>query len=134
MQLPKDLQKFVKSQGVARIATISDDGVPHNVPVCPVWVDGKVYVGSEKTARKVKNIRSHPAATITFDVYRDSWKELRGVMLQCTGRIADEKLFKKIRRSLYAKYPKYKTDAPLEPEDSVIIELVPEKKFSWGFE
>ena len=134
MQLPKGLQNFVKSQGVARIATIGDDGVPHNVPVCPVWVDGKVYVASEKTARKVKNIHSNPAATITFDVYRDSWKELRGVMLQCTGRIVDEKLFKKIRRNLYTKYPKYKTDAPLEPEDSVIIELVPEKKFSWGFE
>jgi len=34
----------------------------------------------------------------------------------------------------YAKYPKYETDAELDPEDSVIIELMPEKKFSWGFE
>src|SRR5438128_583951 len=134
MKLPKELQEFIKSQGVARLATLSSDGGPHNVPVCPVWVDGKVYVASEKGARKVKNIQANPAATITFDVYRDSWNGLRGVMLQCRGRVVDEKLFKKIRRNLYAKYPKYEADAPLDPEDSVIIELVPDKEFSWGFE
>jgi hypothetical protein len=44
----------------------------------------------------------------------------------------DEKDFKRIRRKLYTKYPHYETDAALEPEDSVIIELIPEKKFSWG--
>ena len=68
MKLPKELQEFIKSQGVARLATLSSDGGPHNVPVCPVWVDGKVYVASEKGARKVKNIQANPAATITFDV------------------------------------------------------------------
>src|SRR5262245_28100003 len=134
MKLSKELQDFVKAQGVARLATVGDDRVPHNVPVCPVWVDGKVYVASEKTARKVKNILSNAVATITFDVYRDSWNGLRGVMLQCKGRVVDEKLFNKIRRKLDAKYPKYATSAALEPEDSVIVELVPEKKFSWGFE
>jgi nitroimidazol reductase NimA-like FMN-containing flavoprotein (pyridoxamine 5'-phosphate oxidase superfamily) len=108
--------------------------MPHSVPVCPVWDQGKVYVGSEKTAVKVKNIQANPKATIVFDVYRDSWKVLQGVMLQCGATLVDEGEFKKIRRKLYAKYPKYKTDAPLEPDDSVIIELTPEKKLSWGFE
>jgi hypothetical protein len=55
-------------------------------------------------------------------------------MFQCQTRIVDEKEFKKIRRKLYSKYPKYESEAPMEPDDSVIIELVPEKKFSWGFE
>jgi nitroimidazol reductase NimA-like FMN-containing flavoprotein (pyridoxamine 5'-phosphate oxidase superfamily) len=134
MKLSKTLQDFVNSQGVARLATISPDGMPHNVPVCPVSAGGNLYVGSEKGARKVKNLQAHPAATIVFDAYRDSWNGLRGVMLQCRSQIVDEKVFKKIRRKLYAKYPKYKADAALEPADSVIIELKPEKKFSWGFE
>jgi len=134
MKIPKRLQDFVKSQSVARIATVASDGAPHNVPVCPVLVDGKVYIASEKGARKVKNLEGNSAAAITFDDYRDSWNGLRGVMLQCTGRVVDEKLFKKIRRALYSKYPKYEKQSPIEAEESVIIELVPEKKFSWGFD
>jgi general stress protein 26 len=134
MKLSKTYQDFVKSQGVARLATVSGEGVLHNVPVCPVLVDGKVYVGSEKGARKVKNVQANPSATIVFDMYRDSWNGLRGVMLQCRSRIVDEKLFKKIRRKLYAKYPKYEAGAALDPADSVIIELLPENKFSWGFD
>ena len=134
MKLSKQLQDFVKGQGVGRLATAGGDNAPHNVPVCPVWVNGNVYIASEKDAKKVKNIQANPNATITFDVYRDSWNGLRGVMLQGTAHVVDEKLFKRIRTKLYEKYPKYKSQSPVEPEDSVIIELVPEKKFSWGFE
>ena len=49
-------------------------------------------------------------------------------------RLVVEAEFKKMRRRLYAKYPKYSSEAALELEDSVIIELIPEKKFSWGLE
>jgi nitroimidazol reductase NimA-like FMN-containing flavoprotein (pyridoxamine 5'-phosphate oxidase superfamily) len=133
MKLSKRDTDFIKAQGVARLSTVSSDRIPHNVPVCPLLDRGKVYVASEKEARKVKNIKVNPWATIVFDEYRDSWTVLRGVMLQCQTRIVDEKEFKKIRRKLYAKYPKYESEAPMEPEDSVVIELAPEKKFSWGF-
>ena len=134
MKLTKTETDFIKSQGVARVATVSHDGMAHNVPVCPLLDQGNVYIGSEKNAVKVKNIEANPKAAIVFDVYRDSWRGLQGVTLQCHARVVDEMEFKKIRRKLYAKYSKYATDAPLEPDDSVIIELQPEKKFSWGFE
>jgi nitroimidazol reductase NimA-like FMN-containing flavoprotein (pyridoxamine 5'-phosphate oxidase superfamily) len=134
MKFTKTETDFIKSQGVARLATMSDDGVVHNVPVCPVFDRGHVYLATEEDAIKVKNIQANPKATIVFDVYRDSWKGLQGIMLQCDARLVGQKDFKKIRRKLYAKYPKYPTDAALDPEDSVIIELVPEKKFGWGFE
>jgi len=132
MKLTKTETDFIKQQGVARIATIGPDGMPHNVPVCPVLDGGRVYIGADKNGAKVRNIEANSKATIVFDVYRDSWKDLRGVMLRCSARLVDEKEFKRIRRKLYAKYPHYETDAALEPEDSVIIELIPEKKFSWG--
>jgi nitroimidazol reductase NimA-like FMN-containing flavoprotein (pyridoxamine 5'-phosphate oxidase superfamily) len=132
MKLSKTETDFIKSQGVARLATVNEDGLPHNVPVCPVLDGGSVYFASENNAIKVKNIQANPHAAIVFDVYRDSWRGLRGVMLQCAARLVEENKFKKIRRKLYAKYPKYPTDAALELDDSVIIELIPEKKFSWG--
>src|SRR5215467_10146624 len=134
MKLTKIETQFVKSQGVARVATVSPEDMPHNVPGCPILDRGNVYIGSDKQARKVKNIQANPRVTIVFDVYRDSWKGLRGVMLQCDARIVDEAEFKRIRRKIYQKYPQYPKDAALEPDDSVIIELIPQKKFSWGFE
>jgi len=133
MKLTKAEIDFIKAQGVSRIATVKANGLPHNVPVCPLWDRGKVYVASETKAVKMRNIQANPQAAIVFDVYRDSWNDLRGVMLQCDAQVVGPKDFKKIRRKLYAKYPKYEKTSPIEPEDSVIIELIPKKKFTWGF-
>ena len=134
MKLTKAETDFIRSQGVARVATVSNSGVAHNVAVCPLLDAGKIYIASEKGAVKVKNIEANPGATIVFDVYHDSWRGLRGVMLQCSAGLVNKKNFNKIRRKFYAKYPKYPTASPIEPEDSVIIQLTPQKKFSWGFE
>src|SRR5262249_12286463 len=98
MKLTKKESDFIKSQNVARIATVSGDGMPHNVPVCPVLDGGKIYFGTEKNARKVKNIEADSQVAIVFDVYHDSWKNIRGVLMQCDGRIVDSAQFKKARR------------------------------------
>jgi nitroimidazol reductase NimA-like FMN-containing flavoprotein (pyridoxamine 5'-phosphate oxidase superfamily) len=132
MKLSRSDTAFLNAQGVARLATAGSRGTPHNVPVCPLVDGGKLYFASETNARKMKNLRANPRATIVFDVYRDSWKGLRGLMLVCAARIVDAAEFKRIRRKLYKQYPKYKSAAPIEPEDSVIVELTPRSKFGWG--
>jgi nitroimidazol reductase NimA-like FMN-containing flavoprotein (pyridoxamine 5'-phosphate oxidase superfamily) len=132
MKLTKKEINFIKPEGVARLATVGRDGVPHNVPVCPLFDRGKVYVATEKGAKKVRNIEANPHATIVFDHYRASWTGLRGVMLQCTVRIVGEKEFKSVRQKFYTKYRKYKSASPIEADDSLILELDPETKFSWG--
>jgi nitroimidazol reductase NimA-like FMN-containing flavoprotein (pyridoxamine 5'-phosphate oxidase superfamily) len=133
VKLTKQETEFVKAQGVARLATVNGEGVPHNVPVCPILDRGKLYLGTETGAQKVKNMKTNPRAAIVFDMYRVSWNGLRGVMLQCRARIIDQKEFRKIRGKIYAKYPKYESEAPLEPGESVVVELTPQKKFTWGF-
>lgn len=134
MKLTKKETQFIKSQGVARLATVSGGSVPHNVPVCPVFDRGKLYIGTEADARKVKNIEANPRIAIVFDAYRDSWNGLRGVMLQCRTRVVNQEDFKKVRRKLYGKYRKYESEAALEPGESAILEFTPEKKFSWGLD
>ena len=37
-----------------------------------------------------------------------------------------------IRRKLYKQYPQYESAAPIEPQDSVIVELDPRSKFGWA--
>jgi nitroimidazol reductase NimA-like FMN-containing flavoprotein (pyridoxamine 5'-phosphate oxidase superfamily) len=132
VKLSKKETEFITSQDVARVATIDETGMPHNVPVCPVLDRTAVYFATEINARKMKNIRANPEASIVFDVYSDSWKELRGVMLQCDAYIVERAEFARLRAKLYRKYPQYEKEAPIEPENSVIVKLEPSKKFSWG--
>ena len=132
-KLTKSDMDFVKSQDVGRVATVDKNGMPHSVPVCPVLDGGKIYFATELNASKVKNIEATSKAAIVFDLYSNSWKKLRGVMLRCNARVVKKAAFTKIRAKLYKKYPQYKKEAPIEPGDSVIVELQPVKKFVWGF-
>ena len=62
------------------------------------------------------------------------WDSLHGVMLQGKARTVNSKEFRKFRKEIYAKYSQYERSAPLGERDSVIVEVTPERKFSWGIE
>jgi nitroimidazol reductase NimA-like FMN-containing flavoprotein (pyridoxamine 5'-phosphate oxidase superfamily) len=134
MKLSAKEKQFVECLRVARVATVGSDSVPHNVPVCPIFDKNKVYFGTERNARKARNIKSNPNVTMTFDEYTEAWDYLRGVMLQGQARIVDKNEFRTIRKKIYDKYSQYETSAPLGERDSVIVELTPQHKFSWGIE
>src|SRR5262249_51817001 len=134
MKITTKEKDFVQSLRVARVATVTSDGVPHNVPVCPVFVKNKIYFGTERGARKVRNIQTNPSVTIVFDEYSEAWGYLRGVMLQGKARIVSRNEFREFRKKIYTKYSQYERSAPLGERDSVIVEVRPERKFSWGIE
>ena len=134
MKLSAKEKQFVECLRVARVATVGSDSVPHNVPVCPIFDKNKVYFGTERNARKARNIKSNPNVTMTFDEYTEAWDYLRGVMLQGQARIVDKNEFRTIRKKIYDKYSQYETSAPLGERDSVIVEVTPQHKFSWGIE
>jgi nitroimidazol reductase NimA-like FMN-containing flavoprotein (pyridoxamine 5'-phosphate oxidase superfamily) len=134
MKLTTKEKDFVQCLRVARVATVASDGVAHNVPVCPVFENNKVYFGTERGARKVRNIEGNPNVTMVFDEYSEMWDSLRGVMLQGKARTVNSKEFRKFRKEIYAKYSQYERSAPLGERDSVIVEVTPERKFSWGIE
>ena len=124
---------FIRSQRVARVATVSRKGTPHNVAVCPVAVSGRIYFASEANARKVRNLRENPRAALTFDYYTEDWTQLAGAMIVGTCGIIDHgATFLRARAAPYRKYKGYARMAPLEPAESVIIALTPTNSFSWG--
>jgi PPOX class probable F420-dependent enzyme len=134
MKLSSKEKDFVQNLRVARVATVAADGIPHNVPVCPVFDGGKIYFGTERGAKKMRNIEANPNVTIVFDDYTDAWEYIRGVMLQGKARIVNRTEFRRVRRKIYEKYLQYERTSPLGDRDSAIIEVTPEHKFSWGFE
>src|SRR5262245_36537201 len=133
MKLSAKEKQFVELSRVARVATVGADSVAHNVPVCPVFERNKIYFGTERNARKLRNIQSNPQVTMTFDEYTEAWDYLRGVMVQGRGRIVNKSEFRAMRKKIYAKFSQYQESAPLGERDSVIVEITPERKFSWGF-
>jgi len=124
---------FIRTQRVARLATVARDGTPHNVAVCTVASSGRIYLASEKGARKVRNLRAHPRAALVFDHYTENWKRLAGAMIVGTASIIDQgAAFHRARRALYRKYKSYARVAPIEEGESVIVCLTPTTSFSWG--
>src|SRR5262245_35541104 len=134
MEWTKAEKEFVDGARVMRLATVGIDGQPHNVAVCPVLRRGRVYFASEVEATKVRNIRARPNVAVVFDDYSENWRNLRGVMVVGDARIVAKRMFSSLRKELYAKFPQYKSEAPLDAKDSVIVEVTPVRKFSWGFE
>ena len=134
MKIKTKEKDFAESLRVARVATVASDGVPNNVPVCPLFDKNKIYFGTERSARKVRNIDDNPNVTVVFDEYSEAWNYIRGIMVQGKARIVNAKEFRQIRKKIYAKYSQYEQSSPLNERDSAIVEVTPERKFSWGIE
>lgn len=135
MRVAKRLWRFIERERVCRVATVSEDGTPHLVPVCHVVVDETICFGSGNEGRKVLNLRANDRIALTVDLYAEDWPQLKGIMVQ--GRatlIARGPRFRRIRRSLYRKYPHYEREAALDESDSLVVAVVPDHLFSWGFE
>jgi len=124
---------FIRAQRVARVASVGAGGIPHNVPVCTVAAQGRIYFASEKTARKVRDVRDNPRVALAFDQYSENWKRLAGAMIVGTCTVLDQgAAFRRARQMLYRKYKPYKLTAPIEEGESVIVCVTPTSSFSWG--
>ena len=134
MRSTKAEKRFVERARVARLSTSDRNGRIHSVPICPLLDGGKLYFGSEAEAKKIRNIRVNSSATLVFDEYTEDWAHLRGIMIQGKARVVRAREFRSLRRKIYAKYLQFKSEAPLGERDSSIIEVNPEKKFSWGLD
>jgi nitroimidazol reductase NimA-like FMN-containing flavoprotein (pyridoxamine 5'-phosphate oxidase superfamily) len=130
----KKERDFVDSLRVARLATADARGRPHNVPICPLLDGEKIYLGSEAGVKKVRNIEANPQVAIVFDDYSEAWAYLRGILIQGEARVVSPAEFRRLRRKMYAKYLMYESMAALDDDDSVIIEITPRRKFSWGLD
>jgi PPOX class probable F420-dependent enzyme len=127
-------QRFADA-AVARLATVTEAGRPHLVPVT-FAVDGdRIYVAvdakpkSTRNLRRLRNIRANPQVAVLADRYDDDWAALwwvradgRAVILddprQMTGPVA----------LLAGRYPQYRELPPAGP----VIEITVERWTGWA--
>jgi len=100
---------FVAAARVCRIATVSADGEPHVIPVCPVFDnEATVYVDIGPSSATARAVAHDDRVAVIFDVYDDDWSKLRKVILKCRAeRVTGEEqeaAWKRIR----ATYPQHR--------------------------
>ncbi|OBG58673.1 MULTISPECIES: TIGR03668 family PPOX class F420-dependent oxidoreductase [unclassified Mycobacterium] len=103
---------------VARLATITPDGLPHLVPVVFAVADPAdvVYTAVDakpKTTRRLRrlaNIEHNPHVSLLVDHYADDWTQLWWVRADGTATIhAGGPAMESAHRLLRAKYPQYQS-------------------------
>ena len=132
MNLSSDQLAFVDPLPVARLGTVSPDGSPHVVPICPVLDLNRVVFTSQAGTAKVVNIDGDPRVTICWDDYLDDWDALRQVIVFGRAmRVEPGFEFERDKALLTAKFPQFLTQSTIE-EGDLIFEVKIDRVSSWG--
>ncbi len=129
-------QEFVRAQRVARMATADAHGRPFAVPVCFVYLNGRLYTPvdekpkSGRRLRRLRNIEANPQVAIVFDRYEDDWERLAWVLIRGTASlVTDEGEKAQAAAALRRKYEQYSSMAL---EQLPLIRVILEQAASWG--
>lgn len=134
---------FLRTQRVARLATIAADGMPSLVPICfavivdgdkPVIVsvlDDKPKSVPDRELARVRNIRRDPRVSLIADHYDENWSRLAFVQVRGRARLIGpgDPAHAPATAALRDKYPQYHA-MPIEQRPVVVIE--PQRTTSWG--
>jgi nitroimidazol reductase NimA-like FMN-containing flavoprotein (pyridoxamine 5'-phosphate oxidase superfamily) len=123
VRLSAPQETFLRWARVARVATLSPDGMPHVVPICPLLHQGKVYFATPGSSRKARNLVSDPRISLAFDDYVEDWDGLRGLTIQGRARLLRRgNRWRELRDLFNEKYPQYPIVSPIVDGD-VIVEV-----------
>ena len=127
--------RFLRDAPVIRVATVGPRGKPQVTPVCHVEWKGKIYWASDPGTAKLGNLARHRSVALVADEYRASWRKTGGVMAQGTAKLVRRgPLFRAVRERLYRKFKVYRSNAPFEEGESVIIEVTLSRLVNWWYE
>lgn len=143
MRLPKAaIERLLDTWPVARLATLTPEGRPHQVPVVFARVQGRLWSPIDAKPKRsselarVRHLRANPAASLLLDDYAEDWSRLWWLRVDATARVVEpdtldaDPLAAAAVAALRAKYPQYQQVEVLR-EPAVLIELVPVRIASW---
>jgi PPOX class probable F420-dependent enzyme len=114
---------------VARLATVSESGAPHLVPVVFALDGDTVYFAVDAKPKRtphlqrLRNIAANPAVSLLADHYEEDWTRLWWVRVDGTAREVDDAAQTAHALDLLAhKYPQYRDARPPGPVVAISIE------------
>ena len=130
---------FLVRQRVARLATASDSGEPHAIPVCfafdgrliHIALDAKPKNVPPTRLKRVRNILENSNVALVADRYSEDWDLLAYVMVRGRARLVEAGApeHSAAIRLLRGKYQQYEQ---MKIEENPIISIHPERIASWG--
>jgi PPOX class probable F420-dependent enzyme len=143
MRLPESaIEKILDTWPVTRLATLTPEGRPHQVPIVfarlqgLLWspIDAKPKLSGELA--RVRHLRANPAASLLLDDYSEDWSRLWWLRIDVTARVVEpgnpdsDPAAAAAVAALRSKYPQYARVAVLR-EPAVLLELRPVRIASW---
>ena len=129
---------FLERNKTVRVATLSPDGFPHNVPVGYLWHDGRLFFPSDEASQKVANLRrddrvccivDEGTAGVDYDV-------LSGVMIQGRATVYDETGHDEVTHDDVMGHlfeGEIADQERYERVDRVVVEVDPVEVVTWDF-
>ena len=129
-------EAFLREQRLAHLATADAGGRPSVIPVCFVYVDGRLYTPVDEKAkssgplRRLRNIEANPQVALGFDRYEEDWGRLAWVLVRGTASlVTDGGERARALAALRRKYVQYRSMAL---EERPLIRVDPERTAYWG--
>ena len=130
---------FLVRQRVARLATASDSGEPHAIPVCFAFDGRLIHIALDEKPKnvpstrlkRVRNILENSDVALVADRYSEDWDLLAYVMVRGRARLVEAGApeHSAAIRLLRGKYQQYEQ---MKIEENPIISIHPERIASWG--
>jgi nitroimidazol reductase NimA-like FMN-containing flavoprotein (pyridoxamine 5'-phosphate oxidase superfamily) len=121
--------KLMKEKPDCRVATISQKGWPQVTAVIHVFDNGVIYFVTEKTTKKVQNLRHNNKIAVIIDTYQRSPISIN---IQGTAEIIEKgEEYEKAAKLLTDRHEYYQANGVARGTD-VIIKVTPVRKTSSG--
>jgi PPOX class probable F420-dependent enzyme len=126
--------KILSGRRVAALATQNLDGSIHLTAVWYLYKDGNIYVATGSNSRKLRNIESHPFASVMIDTRKPGFEYGLTASGPATAIRGDEA--KALCKAIHEKYMTEKARGDPEMSifftyDDVVIRLSPQSWTSW---
>jgi PPOX class probable F420-dependent enzyme len=130
---------LLREARVARLGTADAAARPLVVPVCYAFDGTRLYSAVDakpkrtRALRRLRNIAENPWVSLVVDEYDEEWTRLRYVIVE--GRAGVLPAGSDRTRAvdlLLAKYPQYRTAAPLAA-DAPVVAIAPERILHWRY-
>jgi len=119
--------RFLRSNEIGRLATISSNGTPHVVPVSYLFKDDAFLIAVDYGTRKLRNLRRNHRTALVVDRLRPN----RGIMIQGKAELIERGAeFRHAYSQFYRAFSWVRAD-PWKEGEAPFIRITPETKASW---
>lgn len=125
---PTDLRRRLADSSIAVLATITDDGKPHLVPICFALDGDVIYFAVDhkpkrtRDLKRLRNIAANPSVAVLVQHYEHDWRHLWWVRVDGTARVLEDgDRSTRAVELLIDRYPQYRDRPPEGPVVEVAV-------------